>query len=311
MNSKQRSGNRLKATYKSSKILQDTVMLHGIAIACTLAATASAACSGTFLRNTTSSYVDAQAKGLYSGITALSQNTIYTEQFKTVDIRVGILTHALKIAHNRSFHDDVRCTTFTEIIVTDPAHPYVIGTRMETDGSKITKIESLVTDAGDWLFNATGYEYYNSLEKWDPIPQAQRDTPEVIKAAGDAYFDRFANANVSVPYGTPCARLEGGAYTDSRLTGANTCNLGLPSTIKVTDRRYVVDVEMGSVNIYVGFPGLDRASNEPTPDSHLFRVEKGQIRYIHTVSTCEGHPGCGLNGTGIPGSRRSRMRLSL
>jgi hypothetical protein len=291
-------------------------MLQGIAIVSALAAIASAACSRTFLSNTTSSYVDAQKKGLYSGITALSQNTTYTEQFKAVDIRVGILTHPLRITHSRSFLDDVRCTTFTEIIVADPAHPYVIGTRMETDGSKITKIESLVTDEGDWLFNATGYLYYTASETWHSIPELQRDSPEVIKAAGDAYFDRFANANVTVPYGTPCARLEGGAYTDSRRTGNNTCNLGLPSTIKVTDRRYVVDVEMGSVNIYVGFPGLDRASNEPTPDSHLFRVEKGQIRYIHTLSTCEGHPGCGLNGTGIPGvnipvMRRSRIRRTL
>lgn len=175
---------------------------------------------------------------------------------------------------------------------------------MEGNNINITKIETLVTDEGDWLFNATGYAYYNSLEKWDPIPEEQRDTRAVIKAAGDAYFDRFANANVSVPWGTPCARLEGGAYTGGRNLSANTCDLGLPSTIKVVDRRYVIDQEMGVVNIYVGFPGLDRADpNNPTPDSHTFRVEKGKLRYIHTISTCEGHPGCGLNGT-FPGLRR-------
>jgi hypothetical protein len=74
----------------------------------------------------------------------------------------------------------------------------------------------------------------------------------------------------------------------------------------VVDRRYVVDLEYGAVNIYLGFPGLDRASKVPTPDSHLFRVEKGKIRYIHTISTCEGHPGCGLNGTYIPISGGSK-----
>lgn len=31
-------------------------------------------------------------------------------------------------------------------------------------------------------------------------------------------------------------------------------------------------------------------------DSHLFRVERGKITYIHTLSTCAA-PGCGLNGT--------------
>jgi hypothetical protein len=60
---------------------------------------------------------------------------------------------------------------------------------------------------------------------------------------------------------------------------------------------YVVDEEAGVVSIFVGFPGLDRNSTEPTPDSHTFRVEHGKIRYIHTLSTCEGHPGCGMNST--------------
>jgi hypothetical protein len=61
-----------------------------------------------------------------------------------------------------------------------------------------------------------------------------------------------------------------------------------------------VDEELGAVAIYVGFPGLDRSVPEmPMPDSHFFRVEGGQIRYIHTVTTCE-NAGCGLNGTGIP-----------
>jgi len=161
-------------------------------------------------------------------------------------------------------------------------------------------MESIVTDAGDWAFNATGYEYWDSLESWAPIPEAERDTRAVIQAAGDAYFNRFANINVTVPFGTPCARLEGGAYTGAGNLSANTCNLGLPDSTVVTGRRYVVDEVMGVVDIFLGFPGLDRSQgNAPMPDSHVFRVEKGQIRYIHTVSSCVEY-GCGLNGTGIP-----------
>jgi hypothetical protein len=282
-------------------------MLTHILVSVTLLVSASAECTRAFLKNATASLVTAQSKGTYSGLNALSSNVTYTEQFTPVDIRVGILSKALKIDTNISFHDPVLCTTFTQMIITDPSHPYVIGTRMESDGSKITKIESLVTDQGDWLFNATGYAHFNGLENWSPIPEAQRDSREVIKAAGDAYFNRFANANVTVPFGTPCARLEGGAYTGNSNMSANSCGLGLPSTIKVVDRRYVVDEEMGTVDIYVGFPGLDRDAPDPTPDSHLFRVEKGKIRYIHTVSTCEGHPGCGTNLT-LPTVRRREAR---
>ncbi|KAF2023687.1 hypothetical protein EK21DRAFT_105139 [Setomelanomma holmii] len=173
--------------------------------------------------------------------------------------------------------DEVLCTSFTEIIVTDPSHPYVIGVRTVGDGKFISKVETL-----------------------DILPEAERETREVIQAVGDAYFDRFGNINVTVPFGTPCARLEGGAYTNSGRTNGSTCHLGLPSTIHVVNRRYVVDVQYGVVNIYVGFPGLDRASKDPAPDSYTLRVENRKIRYIHTISTCEGHPGCGLNGTYVP-----------
>lgn len=147
-------------------------------------------------------------------------------------------------------------------------------------------------------------QYWDDREDWSEIPQENRDTREVIQAAGDAYFNRFADANVTVPWGTPCARLEGGAYTGTRNLTANTCNLGIPSNIKVVDRRYVVDQVNGVVVIYLGFPGLDQNDPNPTPDSHAFRIESGKIRYIHTLSTCEGHPGCGMNGTGPPPSRR-------
>ena len=35
-----------------------------------------------------------------------------------------------------SFHDDKRCKTFTEIIVTEGGHPYVIGTRLYLHGAR-------------------------------------------------------------------------------------------------------------------------------------------------------------------------------
>ncbi|KAH7413849.1 hypothetical protein DE146DRAFT_741501 [Phaeosphaeria sp. MPI-PUGE-AT-0046c] len=276
-------------------------MFSNILLAGLTARAAVAACDRTFLNDWAALYLSAQNAGNPALLTeTLFPNLTYTEQFKPANISSGILSKALDIAQYRSFLDEVSCTSFTEIVVTNISHPYVIGTRTEANGLYVQKIETLVSDAGDWLFNATGTAYWNSLEKWDPIPVANRDTREVIKAAGDAYFDRFGNVNVTVPFGTPCARLEGGSYTDASRTNTSTCHLGLPSTIKLVDRRYVVDVEAGVVNIYVGFPGLDRASKEPAPDSHTFRVEKGKIRYVHTISTCEGHPGCGLNGTYVP-----------
>lgn len=147
-----------------------------------------------------------------------------------------------------------------------------------------------------FLSSVTGFSYYGAMEDWSPIPEAKRDSRAVIKAAGDAYFDRFDNASVVVPWGAPCNRLEGGALVEGTMNGTD-CIMVWPDDIKVTNRRYVVDEVMGAVDIYEGFPGLDRSQgNAPMPDSHLFRVEGGKIKYIRTASHCV-QSGCGLNGT--------------
>lgn len=227
-----------------------------------------------------------------------------------MDPRSGILTQSLNIDHNRSIHDTVQCATFTELIVNDPDHPYVIGSRiLYTDEGEILLMESIVTDAGDWLFNATGYLYWNSIENWDPIPPEKQDTRAVVKAGGDAYFDRFNNASVVVPWGPTCARLEGGAYTGESNPTGETCDIGgMPNNIKVPYRRYIVDEEYGAVDMFVGFPGLDRTvADQAMPDSHLFRIEGGLIKYVHTVSSCV-NAGCGLNST-LKGNALGRRGL--
>ncbi|KAK6210794.1 hypothetical protein LQW54_005842 [Pestalotiopsis sp. IQ-011] len=254
-------------------------------------ATAAAACTRSLLQNATAEYVASQRAGHIS-ISSLGSRVNYTENDVPVDIAAGVLSQPLRIDFSRS--------------AGAPTTRRFIGTRMAFGGNgTISAVESVVTDAGDWLFNATGYLYWNARERWDPIPAARRDTYAAVKAAGDAYFDRFASANVSVPFGPACARLEGGLYTDSRGSGDETCNLALPSTVKVTNRRYVVDEEMGTVDIFVGFPGLDRSMGQrPVPDSQFFRVEGGKIRHIHTVSACF-NAGCGENGS-VPISRIRR-----
>ena len=194
-------------------------------------------------------------------------------------------------------------------IYTGAAATPINGTRNSNETLKANYIESIVSKPGDWAFNATGYLYWDSKEDWHRIPKDKRDSRAVIKAAGDAYFDRFNNASVVVPFGQPCARLEGGAYTGAHDLANNTCDIGgLPSTIRVTNRRYVIDEYLGVVDIFLGFPGLDRSvERQPVPDSHLFRVEGGKVRYIHTVSACF-NAGCGMNGTTIPQKRGDWIR---
>ncbi|KAI1090776.1 hypothetical protein F5B19DRAFT_484297 [Rostrohypoxylon terebratum] len=240
-----------------------------------LAIQAAAQCTREDLIAATDSLLAAQTAGTPDAVAPLADTVAYLESFKTADITTGILSKPLKIDFNRSLHDTTQCATYTEIIVTDPTHPYVLGTQMRFADGKIANISTLVTDQGDWLFNATGTYYWASRENWDPIPEDQRDTREVIQAAADAYADLFNDKSVQVPWGHPCARLEGGAYTGTGSEN-DSCNVGVPNGVKLTNRRYVIDETLGAVDVFIDFASV--------PDSHEFRVEKGQLRFVHTLT---------------------------
>ncbi|KAF2269381.1 hypothetical protein CC78DRAFT_278400 [Lojkania enalia] len=274
------------------------------AILASFATTVSADCSRAFLKSATDAYVTAQTAGQPSTFSSLTaSNLTYKENEKHLDIKTGTLSIPITFDFNRSVHDTVQCATFTELIAATNPHPYVIHTRMVFADEKATLIESIVTDEGDWLFNATGTLDLVTPEDWSPIPEAEQDSRAVIQAAGDAYFDRFGNTSVNVPWGAPCYRVEGGLPARGEMDGED-CVMVWPSTIIVPYRRYVVDEEYGTVDIFTGFPGLDRTQGQdPMPDSHLFRVEKGKIKYAHTASACVVN-GCGLNGTFGGGFKR-------
>jgi hypothetical protein len=233
-------------------------------------------CTRPMLQQAADAYVAAQAAGHYSSIKWLSPNITYTENNKTVDITTSIISQALAISHNRSTLDTTQCATYTELIIVDPKDPSVIGTQIRFDagGTNITKIESIVTHTGDWVFNATSTLMYASQENdWGTIPVEKRDNRTTLQAAADSYLDDFMNGNITVPWGTPCARLEGGMYFNG------TCDVGVPTGIPMLNRRYVIDETLGSVDVMLMFGG-----ENGMPDSHEYRMESGKIRYVHTMS---------------------------
>jgi hypothetical protein len=150
--------------------------------------------------------------------------------------------------------------------------------RLTLTGEEVTEVSALVTDDNDWLFDADNYAAVSSAEDWSEIPEADRDTREVLIAAGDAYFDLFSDKTVVVPWNTPCTRLEGGAVT----TG-DTCDVGVPDGITFSDKHWIVDRVLGTATCMVLFAGS-------LPDSHMFRSLEGKIRYVHTITVCDG--GC-------------------
>ncbi|KAG9237952.1 hypothetical protein BJ875DRAFT_368926 [Amylocarpus encephaloides] len=257
-------------------------MLYRITALLALGTSASAACTRDSLHAATESLLAAFQAGTSTSIAALSVDAIYTENEKAGSITAGIFSKSLKIDHSRSSLDTTQCATYTEVIVTDKTHPYVIGTQMRFDsaGEKITKIETIVTDKGDWLFNAEGTLKYAKAEQsptdlWGPIPEAKRDTRAVIQAAADAYLDLFNDKSIQVPWGTPCARLEGGSYTGSGKP-TDSCNVGVPSGVKIGNRRYVIDETVGAVDVFCTFA--------TSADTHEFRVDGGKLRFVHTMT---------------------------
>ncbi|KAH9997185.1 hypothetical protein F4779DRAFT_606616 [Xylariaceae sp. FL0662B] len=262
-------------------------MIYSRLLVCVgLAAYASAECTRALLQEATAAYIQAQAAG-DPGISALASDVTYIENDAPVDIAAGVLSQPVTIDFNRSLYDTTECATFTEISAATNAHPYVIHTRLLFTDDKITTIQSVVADEGDWAFNATGHLYWNQQEKWDPIPEDQWDSREVIQAAGDAYLDSWSDGSVQVPYGTPCARLEGGAYTGGAQPSANTCYMPVfPEAFTISNRRYVIDQEVGGLDIFNDFPFIDTTKPDGTPSTNFIRVEGGKIRYIHENTVC-------------------------
>ena len=282
-------GDRLSVLMKAA--LKGSIVLAGM----TFATNAHAECKRETLQKLADTYVKAQTDGKAT-LLPLAKGASYAENDRAMDIGKGVLAGALKVDFTRSFHDTTQCATFTELIAATDPHPYVIHTRIEaTKDGKVSKMESVVTDAGDWMFGAAEHLAVTRSQDWGEIPEDKRDTRAVLKAAADAYLDNWGDPALPVPHGTPCARLEGRINTGSRNPQGNTCDMGaFPQKLKVGHRRYVIDETIGAVSIFHDFPWLDAGlpPDQGTPASQMFRVEGGKNRYIHEVTVCT-TPRCG------------------
>jgi hypothetical protein len=237
-------------------------------------------CTRQSLQSAVDSYLAAQKGGDRTRM-AVAEKAKYLENMSEVAADKGLWNTALPIAFSRSFLDKDRCRTFTEVIVTQGPHQYVIGTRLSVDEGKITAIDSLVSDKGDWLFNANAYLKYSSKEDWSAPPAASRVSMQELINAANSYLDLFSDKLVKTPWGRPCARLEGGAYTNRSGDPNASCEVGIPpGVLYIVNRDYVVDEEQGVINVFCRFGN----STTGMPDSHTFRLVDGKLRNVHTIS---------------------------
>jgi hypothetical protein len=273
------------------------------------AAFAQVSCSREGLQRALDLYITAQTKGDTSGM-PLAMGLGYMENVALVNISDGVIKKPMKIDHHRSLLDTANCQTFTEVIVTDKANPYVLGTRLRVNRDKIAEIEILWTTTGYWLFDADAYLKYSSEEKWDTIPAARRDTRDTLVAAANAYLDAFLEGKKDlVPWGYPCNRTEGGRGRTGTGLATDSCDPGVPSGVNISNRRFVVDTTIGAVVAFCTFGAGNPNGGSGSPDTHLFRVEGGKLRYVHTLthllqSNFRGGGGGQRGGAAAPGGAR-------
>ncbi|KAE8441436.1 hypothetical protein EG329_004962 [Mollisiaceae sp. DMI_Dod_QoI] len=221
-----------------------------------LASTVIADCSRAALLSASTSYLTSQSSGQLQPL--LAPTFTYTENNKTVAFNTSILSQPLTITHNHTLLDPLTCATFTELVITDPKSPYLIGaqthyTNTSIGSLQISTIDAVITSPGDWQFNATKSLSLILSENWSPLPSSLQSSRTALLAAANAYLDLWGPSNVTaaaanVPWGEPCDRMEGSAYTGNG-TATDRCDVGIPATVQPpnVDRRYVVDEVMGSV----------------------------------------------------------------
>ncbi len=263
---------------------------------------AEVSCSRGGLHQAVDLYLAAQTKGDLSGL-PLAQGVGYWENAALANIHSGFITKPMNIVHHYSIFDTATCQTFTESIVTDKAAPYVFGTRLRVNHDKIVEVEILWTTKGYWLFNADSYLKHSSEENWGPIPAGKRNSRATLVAAANAYLDAFLEKKTElVPWGYPCERLEGGAYT-GRGSPKDSCAVGVPAGVNIVNRHFVVDEELGTVQVFCTFGAGSPGGGSGAPDSHMFHLQNGKLRYVHTLTHLLQASFRGNGGNRPPGGR--------
>ena len=261
-------------------------------------------CTREGLTAATDLYIAAQTKGDTAGL-PLAMGLGYVENFKTMNINEGLIKKAMNIDHQRSLVDTSTCQTFTEVIVSDKANPYALGTRLRVNHGLIAEIEMMWTTTGYWGFNVDNYLKYSSSEDWGTIPVAKRDTRATLVSAANAYLDAFLEGKKDlVPWGYPCNRTEGGMHT-GKGAADDSCDVGVPSGVNIANRHFVVDETIGAVVAFCTFGVGSATGGSGAPDTHLFRVENGKLRFVHTLTHLlqANGPGRGAQGKGAPANQ--------
>ena len=168
--------------------------------------------------------------------------------------------------------------------------PILFGVRLRVQDEKVSEIETIIARENEFAFNAEGV-LATKDQDWESIlPPEQRSSRLAMMAAADDYFDMFAaEPKAHTPFADICDRWENGTQTTRggmfTLEGENGKKVEMrahdcsPKGLVITNhgpRRFLVDVETGTVVAYVHFAG-------GLPDFHMFKLKNGKVELVHAV----------------------------
>ncbi|GAB1321047.1 hypothetical protein MFIFM68171_11257 [Madurella fahalii] len=269
-------------------------------------------CQWASLRSATDIFIESQAAGTRSDPIFSSPDLQYTQNGEplTINSSSSLLSSPLTVQHSHTLIDQDACASFTKLILARPeneAEKLLLGAQihfnMSTTDARLTRVQRMdvvYVGEGDWqMDNFTAALAHVEGEDWGAISRAAQDTRESLEGVAAAYLDLLggtaggaagAGGNgtagagvVAVPWGRPCARLEGSVYT----AGGESCVEGLSLPPEggegITERRYVIDASVGSVSVIAKDGSLGGA-----PAVFELRVVQGELRYVHQFAATRG-----------------------
>lgn len=273
------------------------------------------ACSREYLEGLVDKYFAALEAHDPSGL-PLSSEVKYTENGIEVAVGEGFWQTAGKTLLRRDLIDTRACGTHSNVVIEekfDPANlgeptmtlpgvetkplpeegtprPILFGVRLKVENEQISEIETIIARESEFAFNADG-QLATRDQDWESIiPSETRSSRLAMIAAANDYFDMFAaEPSVRTPFASPCDRWEngvqttvGGTFTPEGENGeqvempAHDCS---PKGLVIPNhgpRRFLVDVEAGTVVAFVHFAGS-------LPDFHVFKMKNGTVELISAV----------------------------
>jgi hypothetical protein len=242
----------------------------------------------------------------------LASNVKFTENGVEMAVGKGFWQTAGKTLLKRDLIDTQKCGTHSNVVIEEkytapktpapapkaafggmqvklPAdgaiRPILYGVRLKVENEKISEIETFVARETEFAFNAEGVLATKDQDWETPLPLEERSSRLALIAAADDYYDMFAKVpKVRTPFAPVCDRWENGFQTTKRQPNSpaapdmkeHDCSPKGLEILTHGPRRFLVDVEAGTVVAYVLFAG-------GLPDFHVFKMKNGQVYLIQAV----------------------------